>query len=336
VIQAAIVGCAHIHTPGFVKRLLARRQSVRIKRVWDPNRARARKRAAELSTQAVTTAEAIWNDAEITAVVITSETDRHLELVTAAARARKHMFVEKPLGLGASDAAKMARAIEKAGVTFQTGYFMRGQPINLFLREQVERGSFGRITRVRASNCHAGALEDWFTPEWKWMTDPRRAGCGAYGDLGTHPLDIMMWMLGDVESVAAATSSPLKRYGAACDETGEGLLRFRGGVLGSLAAGWVDLANPVTFAISGTEGIAWVCDGKLWFRSRRVRGADGKEPWTRLPTAMPHAFDLFFDSLEGKDVPLVSPREAARRSAVVEALYESAGTGRWVKVPSVR
>ncbi len=334
-IQAAIVGCAHIHTPGFVKRLLARRQSVQIKRVWDPNRARAKKRAAELSTQAVMTPEAIWNDPEIKAVIITSETDRHLELVTAAAKARKHMFVEKPLGLGAADAAKMARAIEKSGVTFQTGYFMRGQPINQFLREQVQKGAFGKITRVRASNCHAGALEDWFTPEWKWMTDPKRAGGGAYGDLGTHALDIMMWMLGDVESVAAATASPLKRYGSACDETGEGLLRFRGGILGSLAAGWVDVANPVTFAISGTEGIAWVCDGKLWFRSKRVRGADGKEPWTQLPEALPHAFELFFDALDGKDAPLVTPREAAQRSAVVEAFYESARADKWVRVPSV-
>ena len=331
-IQVAMVGCAHIHTPGFVKRLMARAGSLKVKRVWDPNRARAKKRAAELSTQAVRTADAIWNDPEITAVVIASETDRHLELVIAAARARKHMFVEKPLGLGTSDAAKMARVIEKAGVTFQTGYFMRSQPINRFLREQVRRGTFGKITRVRASNCHAGALEDWFTPEWKWMTDPKRAGCGGYGDLGIHMLDILMWMLGDVEAVAAATARPLGRYRAACDETGEGLLRFRGGALGSLAAGWVDVDNPVTLVISGTEGLAYVCGGRLFFKSTRVRGADGKEPWTALPEALPHAFDLFFDALEGKDVPLVTPREAAQRSAVVEALYEAARSGKWVRV----
>ena len=327
----SLVGVAHIHTPGFVKRLLARSASVKVKRVWDPNRARARKRAAELSTQAVSSADAIWNDPEITAVVITSETDRHAELVAAAARTGKHMFVEKPLGLGAADALKMARAIDKAQVTFQTGYFMRGQPINRFLREQVQRGAFGKVTRVRASNCHAGALEDWFSAEWKWMTDPKRSGCGGFGDLGTHMLDILMWIFGDVDSVAAATAAPLKRYGASCDETGEGLLRFRSGVLGSLAAGWVDIGNPVTLAISGTEGLAWVVDGRLYFKSKRVRGADGKEPWTDLPEALPHAFDLFFDALEGKKVPLVSAGEAAARSAVVEAFYEAARSGKWVK-----
>lgn len=334
-IHVAMVGCAHIHTPDMVKRLLARSHSVRVKRVWDPNRARARKRAAELSTQAVSTLDSVWGDREITAVVIASETDRHLELVSAAARAGKHMFVEKPLGLGAEDAVRMARAVEKAGVTFQTGYALRGQPVHRFLREQVERRAFGKITRVRASICHAGALEDWFTPEWKWMTDRKRAGCGAYGDLGTHMLDIMMWMLGDVEAVTAATAAPLKRYGASCDETGEGLLRFRSGVLGSLAAGWVDIGNPVTLSISGTEGFACVVDGRLTFKSKRVRGADGKGPWTDLPEALPHAFELFFDSLEGRKVPLVSAREAAARSAVVEAFYEAARSGKWVAVPRI-
>jgi len=78
-----------------------------------------------------------------------------------------------------------------------------------------------------------------------------------------------------------------------------------------------------------------VCDGKLFFKSRRVKGAEGKEPWTRLPDALPHAFELFFDALDGKEVPLVSPREAAERCAVVEAFYESARAGKWVKVPAV-
>ena len=56
----------------------------------------------------------------------------------------------------------MAASIEHAGVKFQTGYFMRGNPIHLFLREQIHRGNFGKITRVRGSNCHSGALGGWF------------------------------------------------------------------------------------------------------------------------------------------------------------------------------
>ena len=51
---------------------------------------------------------------------------------------------------------------------------------------------------------------------------------------------------------------------------------------------------------------------------------------TDLPKAWPHAFDLFLDALTGKDVPLVGVQEAAKRSAVMEAFYESAKTKQWV------
>ena len=119
------------------------------------------------------------------------------------------------------------------------------------------------------------------------------------------------------------------RYGD-CDEYGEGLLRFENGAIGSLAAGWVDVAHPVNLILSGTEGHAHVAVGALYFQSTHVEGADGTEPWTRLPEAWPHAFELFLDALTGKDVPLVSPQEAAVRSAVMEALYQGARTKQWV------
>ena len=125
-------------------------------------------------------------------MVICSETERHQDLVTAAARAGKHVFVEKLLGLGAGDALKMAREIRKSGLVFQTVYFMRSNPIHRFLKQQIRLGHMGRLHRLRMSNCHAGALEDWFTPEWSWMTDPGSAGFGAFGDLGTHAVDLVM------------------------------------------------------------------------------------------------------------------------------------------------
>ena len=333
--DVALVGCAHIHVPGFIKRLQAR-PDIRVKAVWDHNPARAEKRAAELDAPAVTDLDAVWNDPTITAVVVCSETDRHLPLVLAGAAAGKHLFVEKPLGLGAADAYEMADAIERAGVRFQTGYFQRGNPIHLFLREQVQQGAFGQLTRYRQSNCHAGALNGLFDGEWRWMADPTQAGVGGFGDLGTHALDIMLWLLGEVESVTASLGMGTARY-PGCDETGEGLLKFKNGVIGSLAAAWDDIADPVTLLVSGTQGHATVFKGQLYFQSQHVEGADGKTPWTELPAAWPHAFDLFLDAVTGQpDVPLVSAREAAYRSAVMEALYTGAQQGAWVAVGEER
>ncbi len=328
--QLALVGCAHIHTPGFVKRL-NNRSDVRVKAVWDHNLERANKSASALKAEVVSDPSKIWNDPDVEAVVICSETDRHEPLVLAAASAKKHLFVEKPLGIGARDAHTMAQAIDQAGVFFQTGYFMRGEPIHLFLREQIREGSFGKITRIRHTNCHAGSLNGLFDTEWRWMADLKQAGVGGFGDLGTHSLDILMWLMGDVDRATASIQVATGRYGD-CDEYGEGLLEFGNGVVGSLAAGWVDIAHPISLVISGTEGHAYAANGSLYFKSNKVKGADGEKPWTELPKMLPHAFDLFLDAVTGqKNVPLVSAQEAAARSAVMEALYHGAQQHTWIK-----
>jgi predicted dehydrogenase len=268
---------------------------------------------------------AVWSDPEVQAVVICSETGRHKELVAAAAKAKKHMFVEKPLGITAAESREMAGAIEQAGLLFTTGYFMRTHPNHLFLKEQIDQGNLGKITRVRASNCHTGSLGGWFDEKpdqpaesWRWMADPKQAGVGAFGDLGTHKLDILMWLFGDVDEVSAHVDIVTNRY-KDCDETGEALMRFKNGIIGTLAAGWVDVDDPVQLLISGTEG--------------QVSGADGKKPFKDLPSAPQLPLHQFVNAVAGKkDQPLVKPSEAAARVEVMEAMYNAARSRKWVTV----
>lgn len=96
--RIAIAGCAHIHTPNFVK-TLKERKDLQVAGVWDHDSLRARENAEILNTQGYDSDTEIWNDPSIDAVVICAETNRHKELVLRAAEAGKHMFVEKPLGL---------------------------------------------------------------------------------------------------------------------------------------------------------------------------------------------------------------------------------------------
>src|SRR5436190_7375094 len=330
-VTLAFVGCAHIHTPGFIK-LLNGRSDVKTKWVWDHDAARAEKRAKELSAQATPDLEKIWSDPQVAGVVICAETRRHHDLVLAAAKAGKHMFVEKPLGITARESEAMAAAIQKAGLHFTTGYFMRTEPAHLFLKEQVAQGNFGKITRVRGSNCHAGSLRGYFDSEWRWMADPKIAGVGAFGDLGTHKLDILMWLFGDVEEVSAQVEIVTNRY-KDCDETGEALMQFKNGIIGTLAAGWVDVDDPVQLLISGTEGHATIINNELYFKSSKVSGADGKKPFTNLPSAPPLPLHQFINAVAGKtDQPLVTPAEAAARVKVMETMYKAARSRKWVKV----
>jgi predicted dehydrogenase len=331
-IVVAFVGVAHIHTPEYLK-LVKQHAGTQIKYVWDHDADRAARRAKEVDAAVPTDLDVIWSDPEINAVIILSETNRHHDLVLAAAKAGKNIFAEKPLGITGSESREMAEAIEKAGVIFTTGYFMRTDPKHIFLKSEIAKGNFGVITRVRGSNCHNGSLGGWFDTEWRWMADPKIAGVGGFGDLGTHKLDILMWMFGDIESVTADIRPVTHRYGD-CDETGEAMIRFESGVIGTLAAGWVDIADPVQLLISGTRGHAVIFNGQLYYKNEKVSGASGESPWTDLPPRAPEPMDQFLDAVGGaKDEPLVSPSEAAARVTVMEAMYKAARKREWVEIP---
>lgn len=348
-VQLGILGCAHIHTPGFVRNIM-KRQDAKIIKLWDPNPLRSQKWAAEAGAASVNDSAEILKDKSIDAVIICSETGRHQDLVKQAAKARKPMFVEKPMGMASKDGYAMAKVIEKAGVLFSTGYFMRGWAEINFIKQQIEKGTFGQVTRVRGSNCHSGALGNWFAakPEqpgddWRWMADPAISGVGAFGDLGTHCLDILIWLMGEVELATATISPGTKRYEnkdaegkvSFCDETGEGMLRFKNGAIGTLAAAWDDVANPVSLLVSGTEAHAAIIHGKLYFKCDKL-GIKDDQPYTQLAAGIPSGLDSWVNTLVGlPEQKLVGPREAAYRSAVMEAMYEGCRKNKWVAPKSL-
>ena len=111
------------------------------------------------------------------------------------------------------------------------------------------------------------------------------------------------------------------------------MLRMKDGVVATLVAGWVDVANPVTLQIAGTEGHAVIVADQLYFESKRVPGSKLAQAVTELPPGPKPPLMQWVDAVGGqKDQPLVTPREAAARVAVMEAAYASARTGGWVNV----
>ena len=277
------LGVAHIHTPNFIRRINDRPDQFRVKAVWDAQPQRAEVAAGHLNCSTVADYAAILADEEIDAVVITSETVLHRELAEGAAAAGKDMFVEKPLAIDADDAFEMRKTIDEAGVIFQIGHFMRSDPIYRAIKQLIDDDALGTITRLRHCNVHQGAIEGWFDTGrgwyqdgWLWMTDLERSGCGGFGDLGAHSLDMLMWLMGDVEAVTAQTGALLGKY--PCDEYGEGMLRFANGAIGTIAAGWADLMRNPPILVSGTRGAAYVDDGKLYVESKNLPGGR----WRRM------------------------------------------------------
>jgi len=327
-ITIAFVGCSHIHVQGFAH-MVKEAPGVTVKYAWDPEIQRSTKWGNDVGAQVVTDLDIIANDPQVTGVVITSKTIEHLELVSKFAKAGKQLFVEKPLGMDAADATKQAAIINETGVLFQTGYFMRGSGIHQYARQAIQSGKLGKITRVSLSNCHSGSLGGWFDTEWKWMTDPAESGCGAFGDLGTHVLDILLWLMeGDkVQRVTGQVDTATKRYGDV-DEYGQALLRFESGAVASIAAGWVSYDDPYKLIISGTEGELYFSDDKLYHKTEGMKQA---EEITDLPEAWPHAFMIYLKRLAGEsELPMVTADEAALRNTVMEKIYEGANSNTWV------
>lgn len=326
----ALVGGAHIHTPGFAN-TIRDTQGITCKYVWDPDAATARRRQQVTGGQVVEDVRTIWEDEQVQAVVICSQTVRHHELALAAASAGKHLFVEKPLAMNGEEAQEIATAVEQAGVIFQSGYFMRSSPEIRFARQALRSGKLGKLTRMRMSNCHHGSLAGWFDGEWRWMADPQQAGCGAFGDMGAHVLDLILWFTqGDpVTRCTGQVSVVTGRYGD-CDESGEGMIVLESQAIATLAAGWVDHNNPNTLEISGTQGHIRILNDRMLITCPQITGREGERGWRDFDPPLPHAFDMFLAAIQGEaDLPLVSVREAAMNTTVMTAIYKGAENLTW-------
>lgn len=324
-VHIAWIGTAHIHTPGFTNEVVKR--GLGCAGVYDHNADRAAMNAEKLGGP-VRSLEELVADPSVSGYVVCSETLHHLDLAKALTPTQKPIFLEKPMGFNGEQSESILALFEEHQATFQTGYFSRGGAAIRTLRKLVQEGFFGQITRVRASNCHSGALGGWFDTDWRWMADRSQAGVGAFGDLGTHVLDLLIWMFGGITSVTATMDPGTNRY-PGCEETGEALLRFSNGTIGTLTAAWDDVTDPARLMISGTKGYA-VLGSDL-----KIAGPDGKlESYEPTEPAVSAGFGAFLDHLEGKSVELVTAREAANRDVVMDAIYQAAQYGIWVEIDS--
>jgi 1,5-anhydro-D-fructose reductase (1,5-anhydro-D-mannitol-forming) len=242
---------ALVGTNGYARRTcapaFAEVSRARLVGVASADKSRARAFADELgvSIAAASLAELCARE-EVDAVWIASPSYLHYDHGAVALAAGKHVLLEKPLALSSQEAWKLVSLAAEQGVTLATGYQARYVPAHIRMKELLEDGAIGIPVLARTLyGMHRPG------PPRTWRQHRETARWGTLADIGTHHLDLLRMLLGEV---AAATGYTAHRTARETEDTATAVLRFTSGVIGSLTATSVT-ANPSTVVeVHGTEG----------------------------------------------------------------------------------
>jgi predicted dehydrogenase len=143
-------------------------------------------------------------DPRVSAVSITTPNALHREIAVAMARAGKHVWVEKPVGVTLDDARAVAEAVSAAGVQSTVGFNYRNAPAVAAAREIIAGGGIGRVThaRFRLLSDYAAHPDGALT----WRFQRASGGNGVIGDLASHGVDLVRHLLGEITSLVSDTA----------------------------------------------------------------------------------------------------------------------------------
>lgn len=136
----------------------------------------------------------LLKDEEIDAVCVLTPNCSHCEITVAALEAGKHVLCEKPMAMNYEEAKRMIAARDKSGKVLTIGYQNRFRADSLYMKELAEKGEFGDIYYAEATAIRRRAV-----PTWGVFIDEEKQGGGPLIDIGTHALDLTLFMMDNYE-----------------------------------------------------------------------------------------------------------------------------------------
>lgn len=278
-------------------------------------------------------------DPNIHAVSVCSMPSLHAKHVIAAAKAGKHIIVEKPLAMSWKDVLAMQKAVDGAGVKTCVCFECRWSSQFLATKGVIDEGLLGKIHYGEVDYYHG--IGPWYG-QYRWNIFKKDGG-SALLTAGCHALDALLLCMGSevTEVTSYDTQSANKNFMPyEFKTTSVTILKFKDGAVGKCSA-VVDCLQPYYFHthLVGSEGS--LLDNK--FHSMKIGGLN-KHKWSELSMKMldsgdvsdhPYQtqFQAFFDALDkGKDMPLTSLKDAVNSHRVLFAADKSAATGKTVKL----
>jgi UDP-N-acetyl-2-amino-2-deoxyglucuronate dehydrogenase len=342
----AIVGCGMISR--FHAKAIADIRGAKIVACFDNFPSAATKYAADIGCTAYEDLDEMLANPDVDIVTICTPSGAHRDPAVAAAKAGKHVVVEKPLEVTLKRCDQIIKACRDNKVKLCTILPSRFSPANIAMKQAIDSGRFGKLT-----------LGDSFIKWWRsqeyydsggWRGTFALDGGGAYMNQGIHNVDLLYWFMGDVAEVAAFTDT-LAHERIEVEDTGAATLRFANGAIGVLEA--TTSAYPGLLKrteIHGTTGSAIVEQDtiKLWDfakkspRDKTVRSKLMNDDANTGGAADPTAIDYsghreqlkdFIKAIETGTDPVVDGEEGRKSVELILAIYKSSWTGKIVKLP---
>jgi predicted dehydrogenase len=287
-------------------------------------------------------------DPRVDVVTICTPSGAHLEPAVAAAKAGKHVIVEKPLEVTLKRCDQIIDACNRAGVTLATIFPSRFHESSQLMKKAIEKGRFGRLTIGDAYVKWYRTQQYYDSGAWRgtWKLD----GGGALMNQAIHSVDLLAWFMGPVAEISAFTAT-LAHERIEVEDVAMASLRFENGALGVIEASTAAFPGALKrIEIGGSEGSAVLEeeDIKSWQFAKptkqdqalleRMRGKTQTGGGASDPAAIGHHGHtmLFKDTLQAIKKgtrPLVDGQEARRSVEIILAIYKAAETRKSVALP---
>jgi len=285
---------------------------------------------------------------DLDVVCICTPSGAHLEPAVAAAGAGKHVIVEKPLEVTLPRCDAIIAACDAAGVRLGAIFPSRFSPANVALKEAIDAGRFGRLT-LGDTSVKWWRSQDYYD-SGGWRGTRELDGGGALMNQAIHNVDLLQWLMGDVESVHALTAT-LAHQRIEVEDVAVAALRFQNGALGMIEATTAAFPGLLKRTeIHGDRGSARVeqDDVTLWEFPQKVpsdsaifaamSAPGGIKSGASDPRGISHAghrdqLTDFLQSIDEDRPAAVDGREGRKAVEIIRAIYKSAETGQSVRLP---
>ena len=285
-----------------------------------------RKFAAKYGCTPAATYEEILSNEKIDAIINTTPNSVHLETTLAAAAARKHVFLDKPIANTIADARFITQACRQAKVVLALGYQRRREAHFRFIHQRIHQGDFGRLVNAEA-NISRDRLGQIDLSSWRYTA----AGMpgGVMLQIGIHYTDVLEYLLGPIEAV----SGRFVRLVLPGDnpDVASLVLEHENGAQSTLNASYASASEYYLMNIYGKEATAYYdLHQGLRFLKRGSTKAENVVIGKNDPIV--EELEEFAAAVRGEAEPEMDGERATRSLAVILAGIRSAQEGRRVEV----